>query len=355
MILPNSSLPLVIVFERHWDCKPREILAQLLTKLSREGYNTFCYEAPHNVSEQDLIQSQNLACRIYQEEYDAAVGWLNFYGVDSKGLPDIGFIKLRELMKQCVTTTCFNEAAERIKLLPATLLLTKVIRNVRQEHSYFIKGIDLDEDEFVQITHQEIPSRMKAFRKNEKKRINNFVQNLLKLRNSQSTPVFLCGVLHADNLIKKLKETIPSDDFVYYFIHSNKQFDDNLDDIKSSFTNETTINHTFCVRNEQEQSALLSRIVSDIKSKNTKYIRHLEINSHSEFLSQFFHTTFVAFERPGHYVDALLDISTDLAVGISEKLDQAGIKTTTRTFADKTYLVVPDVNERAVAESIRRL
>ena len=40
------SLPIVIIFERHWDLIPKPLVKELLPELSKRGYGNFCFEAP---------------------------------------------------------------------------------------------------------------------------------------------------------------------------------------------------------------------------------------------------------------------------------------------------------------------
>ena len=48
------SLPIVIIFERHWDTIPKTIIKDLLPALNKKGYQTFCFEAPQDLSPPDF-------------------------------------------------------------------------------------------------------------------------------------------------------------------------------------------------------------------------------------------------------------------------------------------------------------
>lgn len=354
MITPNAPLPIVVIFERHWDTAPKKVLECLLPRLRNEGFNVFCNETPHDVSEQKILSSADIACRIFQEDHDAAVKWLNKRGIDSKNLPERDWDKLSQLLMYYVSSKRYAEMAERIKQLPASLLLKDVIQNAQKNQFYSLKGVDLGKDEYMKLTHQDLGPRVEEINLKETKRINNFVTHLINIQNSGSGLVFLCGATHSVNLINKMKELGKADNLVYYLVHSDKRFTHEVDDF-SIFPELVIEDKKVCVNTSIEFSALANQIVSDVKSKNTKYIQQLENNSHAQVLSQVFDRTFIALERNAHYVDALLDVTTETGKEISEKLNQVGIKTSCNVLADKTYLVVPNVNVREVAENIRLL
>ncbi|NGX58147.1 MAG: hypothetical protein K940chlam3_01052, partial [Chlamydiae bacterium] len=49
------SLPSVIIFERHWDEAPRQLVKHLLPKLGAAGYDTMCLEAPQNLTSSEIL------------------------------------------------------------------------------------------------------------------------------------------------------------------------------------------------------------------------------------------------------------------------------------------------------------
>lgn len=50
------SLPLVMIFNRHWESSPQLLINKLLPELSSEGYDTFARELPDTYTEEDDIQ-----------------------------------------------------------------------------------------------------------------------------------------------------------------------------------------------------------------------------------------------------------------------------------------------------------
>ena len=66
----TAALPTLILFERHWDETPRNLIGTLLPKLALEGYNTFAFESPSNWSSRKLflnsIQDWNISQTLFQ-------------------------------------------------------------------------------------------------------------------------------------------------------------------------------------------------------------------------------------------------------------------------------------------------
>lgn len=57
----TTILPTVILFERHSDLVPKEIMQALLPKLAQKGYDTLCVEAPFSMKGEDIIAANRFA------------------------------------------------------------------------------------------------------------------------------------------------------------------------------------------------------------------------------------------------------------------------------------------------------
>ena len=354
MLSSSTSMPIVVIFERHWDEAPKQTLKSLIPMLAQEGYDTLCFEAPQNLNESEIMASFNQNIEFDSNLSSQADEYLRRVGVTSK-LSDIGFGKLANLMRLYVSSKKYNKVAEKIKNLPASLLLKDIFKDA-QRLSISINGVDIDHTDFGNILSLDLLERSVSIEKNEDYRIKTITNNLIKLRNKRGGVVFVCGALHADNLIAKLKEK-NIQDVLYYFPHSAKQFDDNIDDIKIIIADGILKDHSYRLLNEKDAKSLNEKIIKEIKSSNTQYRKEVEGgNSHSEFLSEVFKANVQAFERPGYYVDALLDTNQSVDVkNITEKLQEANIQFHQTSLDGHTYLVIPEVNTREVAENIRRL
>jgi hypothetical protein len=259
-------------------------------------------------------------------------------------------------MKLYVSSQRYLEVAEKIKSLPSSILLKDIFNDAKKFY-FSIKGIDIDAKDFEDMMSRDLPQRMKVIEEKENDRISTIFENLFNLYKKGKNIVFVCGALHAENLINKFKEKNMQDQILYYFPHSNKNYDDSIDDVKEFFSNETLKNHIFCLINEQDRKLLKERIVKEIKLNNTNYKGEIvEGNSHSRYLSNFFNKNFKAYMRPGYYADALLDTcNVDDCKNVVKKLQQANIPTHNISLEGRNYLVVRDVNTKEIADNIRLL
>ena len=97
--------PIVIIFERHWDKIPKQVAQSLISNLKQEGYNTFCFEHPHDIPEDQIIPGIKGAIEAQSEMQTTAVDYLKRAGIEqsSDDLQRMLFEKLRMLMWQHVS------------------------------------------------------------------------------------------------------------------------------------------------------------------------------------------------------------------------------------------------------------
>jgi hypothetical protein len=353
MVSTTNSMPIVIVFERHWDPVPKKILKLLIKKLSAEGYKKLCFEAPHDLNSRQWLSwcKDNVA----QDRvlYSEVAQRLN---LDSNQLNDLGFSKLTLLMQLFVSSNKCLDVAERIKGFLASELLVNSF-DCALSHSFEIKGIDINSEEFAKIVAPDIAHRMPLIRQKEKKRIATISENLLRLYREDNGLIFVCGALHAENLIRKFTERQMQDSIIYCFPHADKKYDDSLDDVKELLSNDTLKDHAFCIRDENDAFALVEKIVKEVKSKNTQYRKEIiDENSHGQFLNKVFQVKFRLFMRHGHYMDALLNMQAEeCGESIFNTLKQKGISIYKKSFNKNVMLVIPEINTEHVARKIRLL
>lgn len=354
MISSFASLPIIVIFERHWDQEPKKLLKGLIPKLYEEGYDTLCFEAPQNSTEEELLSRHRKGLEVDSKVNSDAYEYLRRVGIKDIVLSDLGFKKLVELMRFYVSSQRYLDVAEKIKGLPSSILLKEIFKNAKKFY-FNIKGIDIDE--FESLLSPDLSQRMRIIEEKENYRISTIFKNLLSLYRSGKNVVFMCGALHAENLINKFNKKGMQDKVLYYFPHSDKKFDDSIDDIKELFSYETLKNHTFCLSNVQDRALLQERMIKEIKSNNINYKEEvIGGNSHTQFLSNFFNKNFKAFLRPGYYVDAALD-SSDIenCEYIVKKLEEVNIHTKNITLEGRTHLIIRNINTRIVADNIRLL
>ncbi len=268
MISASASLPFVIIFERHWDQEPKKILKGLIPKLSEEGYNTLCFEAPQNLTEKEILFSHLKGLEFDSRLNSQANECVERAGIKDIQLSNLKFKELAELMRLYVSSKRYLEVAQKIKDLPASLLLKDVFKDAKNFY-FSIKGIDIDAKDFENMMSQDFVQKMRVIEKNEEYRISTIFENLLRLQKSGKNIVFICGALHAENLINKFKEKNMEDQVLYYFPHSNENYMDSINDVKEFCSNETLKSHTFCVINEQDSNLLKETMIREIKLSNT--------------------------------------------------------------------------------------
>jgi len=350
------SLPLVIIFERHWDTIPKSVMKDLLPDLSRRGYETFCFEAPQNLSSAEIIDRHNSGLELDSGIQQQAENLLKQVGITSK-LSDMSFRSLADLLRLYVSSKRYIDVAEKVKQLPASRMLKEIFSEAAKL-SMSLKGIDVGSEDFDEMTSADLSRRMSGIRLREDDRITTMVQNLLKLRTEQEEGIiFACGALHAKGLIDEFKKHGLQDEVLYYFPHSSSRYDESVDDIEVVMhdTSGTLVDHTHLLA-QKDIKSFGERVIREITGK-TKYTREiLHYNSHSQFLSDCFKTNFRAFLRPGYHVDALVDVTEPSDIeDIERRVSATGVSTHRIALDGRNYLAIPNVNTRDIAERIRKI
>ena len=348
------SLPIVIVFERHWDVMPKYLVKNLLPDLVRRGYNTLAFEAPEDLTAHDILERHNGGIGFNSHLLSQATIMLRQVGIVQK-LSDVSFSQLTNWLRLYVSSQKYLTVAEKIKNLPASLVLKEVFDEANRL-SFSLKGVDMKAVDYDAMMSDPISTRMIGINRVEDYRIDTFIKNLLQLKKENEGVVFLCGALHSDNLLSQFKKLGIEDDVLCYFPHSSKRFDDSTDDIMLPGMNITLEGRRHLLSTPAEILSLKDRIITEVTPKIRYSRKIVERNSHTEFLSDFFGTHFKAYLRPGYYVDALLDVDK-VASGepIQMQLHATGISSHYATLHGRNYLVIPGINTKDVAESIRRL
>lgn len=352
----KMSLPILIVFERHWDTIPKTLIKDLLPELSKRGYETVCFEAPQDLSTAEINDRQNSALERDLDIQQQAEKLLKQVGITSK-LSDMSFSSLAELLRLYVSSKKYEYVAEKIKQLSASRILKEIFGEATKL-PMSLKGIDINSKDFDKITSVDLSRRMSVINLKEDQRISTMFQNLLKLRTQQKEGViFICGARHAKGLIDQFKKRGLQDEVLYYFPHSSSRYDESMDDIEALVNDslDTLVDHTHLL-DQKDIEQFGKRVIREITEK-TKYTKEiLDYNSHSRFLSDCFKTNFRAFLRPGYHVDALVDVTEPSDIeDIQKRVSATGVQTHRITLDGRNYLVIPNVNTGDIAEKIRKI
>lgn len=350
------SLPIVIIFERHWDTIPKSVIKDLLPNLSKRGYETFCFEAPQNLSAAEIVDRHNSRLELDSNIQQQAEQLLKQVKITSK-LSNMSFRSLAELLRLYVSSKRYVDVAEKVKQLPASRILKEIFGEATKL-SISLKGIDIGSEDFDKMTSVDLSRRMSGIRLKEDHRITTMFQNLLKLRSQpEEGVIFACGACHAKGLIDEFIKHGLQNEVLYYFPHSSSRYDESVDDIEvvMNETLGTLVDHTYLLA-QTDIKLFGERVIREITEK-TKYTREiLDYNSHSQFLSDCFKTNFRAFLRPGYYVDALVDVTEPSDIeDIQRRVSATGVQTHRISLDGRDYLAIPNVNTRDIAERIRRI
>ena len=351
MISSSTNLPIIMIFEQHWDTMPKHVIQELIPALSEEGYNTFCFETSKVLTEKEILSRHNWQLKEDNDLYQTAIDFLAQRNITNINLFDMHWVQLNNLMKNFVSSQFFEKVSEKIKQLPASRLLQDIFKSCIK-NSYSLQGVDITD--FSTVVSDDLSKRRHIHQEKETYRINTMIESLIELKNQGKGIIFLCGESHSVNLINKIRENHLSDRTLYYFPFSPKSFE-------KSFGigydhNESMKDHTFILNVKRDWQSLANKIIREVKEKNTVYIKEIIKNSHSMLLSQFFNKEFRAFSRPGNYVDALLKIDhEDNVTEIINKLKEVNISTHTILLENSEYLVISEINTKKVADQIRLL
>ncbi len=345
-------LPIVIIFEHHWDPIPKLVVRDLLPDLYKKGYETFSLEAPQDLSSNEIVARHQSGLKEDLElNQQAKAALREKTGIECE-LSSISFTKLMKLLQYYVHSKEYAKFAEKIKKLPASLILKQVFEKAK-ELSISLKGVDIDSKDFDAMMSPNLLTRMGGIEDREDCRIPIIFHNLLKLQTQKKEGViFVCGAFHAERLINTFKKQDLQDRVLYYFPHSGNHCGKDVDIIKDLTTNDTLPGHTYFLSQEKVKS-FVEKVIGEVIEK-TSYTREiLDVNSHSQFLSAYFKTNVRAFLRPGYHVDAFVDISE--AANIQKHLTAAGLETHPTSLDNRAYLVIPNINTKDTADRIRKM
>jgi len=179
------SLPIVILFERHWDTIPKHLIQTLLPKLAKQGYDTFCIETAEHLSSDAIIANHKTALEEASTLKAQAEGLLKQVKI-TKQLSLLGFSELSHLMRMYVSSKHYQVVAERIKDLPASKLFESIFK-ITRKHAITVKGIDLSMDQALSEGHSK---RVRILDRFEDQRVSIMFNNLSKLQRKQKGVIF---------------------------------------------------------------------------------------------------------------------------------------------------------------------
>ena len=261
-----ASLPTIIIFERHWDLIPKQVVNEMLPVLAAEGYDTVCVEAPSVLTQEEIISrsqgNMERASGIFTQVTELLT---RANAMPAERLEDLGLESLSRLMLYHVSSQRFIEVAEQIKQLPAAKLFRQIL-STASNLSMSIKGVDVEDKIFATVTRGNPDVRIAAIDAVEKVRVESFVENLSQVQKVRRGTVFICGATHISNLLAKFKERKEEGKFLCYFAHSSKFYGDTLNDLEGLKETYPELKEcSTCLETAEEVRLFAQKILAEVK------------------------------------------------------------------------------------------
>lgn len=335
--------PILVIFERHWNKIPKEILIKNLLKLKELGYSTFCYEASNGDGEQKTILEQIKSnVETYSMYEKTAIAILRMNNIDISDFSTVPYEQLCHDLHLYVSPKDYDKLA----------VILKGLSGIRKEYElhlsaieagFKIIGIDIPELPTIEYFSAETisPDLMK-------KRDHHFAGNLKQLYEERKGVVFLCGASHANGLLKELTRLGLIYQTLCYTVSSSVRYSYELS-VRDEFnligiSDEN--NELVYIDTEEEANQFSQKLINEIENNN-KYIQALDHHQNTSLINNKTGLAFTAYLRTNHYVDAILDLSNTNCndeKAICNKLNGYKIKHTFGFFHDKKHLIIPRVN-----------
>lgn len=351
-------LPIVILFERHWDIIPKLALQEIVPALESEGYTNLCMEATQDMQSEQIIAASRVALEERLQIEGEVKYWLTYnrVAVDIDKLSLMSFKSLVNLMQDYVSKNHFLTIAEKVKELPAVKILSSILQKV-EALSMTVVGIDLPTEEYCEM-HSLLDGgeRWRRMAPKESYRERVLFENILKLRaNQDEGMIVLMGALHAPGMMAQFEEQGMQNEVVYCFPHSPYRYGSSIDDVNEIIMCPALQGRTHLLI-EEEVPLFSKNIVDQVRSKITYQREIPDSNSHAQFLSDRFKARFRPFVRPGYCVDLLVDREETANIKqIEHSMKQVNVETRDIRLEGREFLVIPRVNMQPNAEKIRQI
>lgn len=341
------SQPIVMIFNRHWESTPFQLIKNLIPNLEQEGYETYCQELPDTLSRESVLQWS-------QQRIEKQSIVLNLFNTSA----DKSKLSYPEKLERCT----FEELQESFpSLLPQPLMGLKGISASKLYHSslelalkYSFSITCIDDAvnlKKLESTPMSSPEYMLSLEKTSRARRDVMGNHLFNLQAEGKGILVHLGWKHFKPMIAILNSLgLTDENIVCHFAHSSypiSRIHDEIKDLHQSgqiFSDKTT-----CATTSQEIDLLGQKILAEVK-----YKRYISRNCHTQFLTEFFKVNFKAVVRAEYYVDALLS-SKQINAKILSDLDDLSIQNHKTRLNNQDYLIIPNVNTTEVGERIRLL
>ncbi len=358
-------LPIIIIFENHWDHQVKSVIKNdVLADLIQVGYNTYCFETPHDLNEQQLFSKMHEAMIENDILLNQAKTLIGQKGLNlASDLEDLPFEELASLLRLYVSSRDFTDMATIFKQIKSNKLTLEIFESVLKKYIY-VQGIDQP----CSVNPLYVPAKSKPLYigalSNEDPRSITLATNIHQLYKKGRGLIVVLGAFHAKATLHLLANQGLADNIIYYFLHSNTTLS-RLDLVNVVKQNCDTLQKaTFVLDSPESGKEFRDSLLAQIKRKNIAYECEIKDEPPISYLPQAvvslrstFKQPFLSFRRSGYYVDAVLKIdqADDESTMISKTLDTNGIPYLITKVNDSNMLTIPDINTPVIGEKIANL
>jgi hypothetical protein len=349
------SLPIVMLFNRHWDITPQLLIKEMLPGLSKEGYDSFCEERSSALSEQDIFNDM-------ENHIGSSLDYLNIFNqiADLSKLPcnrNLNDLTLSEL-QYALPNKCDYSDAEDMTYAIKHLQAHKRHRDnlfLAKEMAFQIHPIDdpLSVNE-VESVLGDSELEYEAMKKTQSVRESVMADRLFHMHSLGAGIIVSLGCNHFKNMVELLqKRGLGEEDIVCHFPHTMYRYRWPLKNDLENLIEKGSIliNKTTSATSDEEIYKLSLKLLSEVKSKK-ELKKELLKNCHIQFLSEYFNVNFKPHLRPEYCLDAVLSFTKIEEISaIREKLHKFRIVNQ----KTESYLIIPNVNTTDIAHRIRLL
>ena len=258
----------IIIFERHWDTRPKQLITNVLPQLKASGYNLLCLEAPHDLSPAVLHDRVIKSAEDSTQVHEKVISLLKKRHVMVNGaLSDMGYQALKSLVYQYISTRNTTDVVELLLNYPAQLAM-KTMMEQAQILAMPVMGIDIDSARMEKLLAINLESRITALDIVAAERNQSMVGHLQTLQRENKGVVFLCGVDHAEEVMVLVRQYNLQDYVSCYFVHSERRFDDSIDDIAIYSNTDTLREKSILLTNDGEVKDFSDKLLKEMRQAN---------------------------------------------------------------------------------------
>ena len=141
-------LPIIIILERHWDELVKKAQLSLIPELAQIGYDSLGIEAPHTLSNDEILDNTAHLLEFYTEEIKVSMGSVHnrhHLNISQEELMEMDAIPLTHFCMQYIFSKFCNASARMFREYKAQSLYSKLLHNLKPL-GITLHGLDVAND-----------------------------------------------------------------------------------------------------------------------------------------------------------------------------------------------------------------